>query len=206
MKIDHLFNPSLQLETEKVILRPVQKNDYEGFKAIIFEPDIWPFYTIKYENEHDLDGFFDRAMSDYKSRSRCAFTIINKSTNTIVGSSSFGAISARDARLEIGWSWLSQSARGKGINTHAKFLMLEYAFEILKAIRVEFKTDAKNIGARKALIKCGATEEGILRSHTQMHSNRRRDTIFYSVLDQEWPDIKQNIYAHIKSLNNLSHE
>ncbi|QHI35947.1 Putative ribosomal N-acetyltransferase YdaF [Kordia antarctica] len=198
MNIDHLFNTSLQLETEKVVLRPVQRNDYEDFKTIIFEPDIWSFYTIKYENEQDLDGFFDSAMTDYKSRNRCAFSIIDKSTDTIVGSSSFGNISIRDARLEIGWSWLCKSARGKGINTHAKFLMLQYAFEILKAIRVEFKTDIKNLGARKALIKCGATEEGVLRSHTQMHSNRRRDTIFYSVLSHEWADIKQNIYSYIK--------
>lgn len=204
MNINHLFSPSLHIETERVALRPVQINDYEAFKRIIFEPNIWSFYTIKYENENDLNGFFDRASNDYQSRSRCAFAIIDKSTNEIVGSSSFGNISPRDARLEIGWSWLCQSARGKGINTHAKLLMMEYAFETLKAIRIEFKTDVKNQSARKALIKCGATEEGILRSHTQMHSNRRRDTIFYSILDQEWPDIKQNIYGQIKSLNNTT--
>lgn len=203
MNINHLFNPTLQLETELVILRPVQRNDYEGFKQIIFEPDIWPFYTIKYENEDDLNGFFDRATNDYKSKSRCAFTIIDKSTNEIVGSSSFGNISLRDSRIEIGWSWLCKAARGKGINTHAKFLMLEFAFETLEVIRVEFKTDVKNQGARKALMKCGAIEEGILRSHTQMHSSRRRDTIFYSILDQEWPEVKQNIYGQINSLNNL---
>ncbi|MFK7784471.1 MAG: GNAT family N-acetyltransferase [Crocinitomicaceae bacterium] len=206
MKIDHLFSPSLQLETERVVLRPVRQDDYEAFKSIIFEPDIWPFYTIKYETNEDLDGFFVRAMNDYASSVRCAFAIIDKSTNTILGSTSFGNISSRDARLEIGWSWLCEAARGKGINTHTKFLLLEYAFEVLKAVRVEFKTDVKNSGARKALVKCGATEEGVLRSHTQMHSDRRRDTIFYSVLTNEWPDVKQEIYGQIKSLNNTSYE
>ncbi len=206
MNTDPLFNESLRLETELVLLTPVNPNEYESFKTIIFEPDIWPFYTIKYESPEDLDGFFERARNDYELGIRCAFTITDKSTNTIVGSTSFGNISNRDARLEIGWSWLCSAARGKGINTHTKFLLLEYAFEVLKAVRVEFKTDEKNVGARKALAKCGATEEGVLRSHTQMHSNRRRDTIFYSVLDYEWPEIKQNVYGQIKSLNTSSYE
>jgi len=206
MNINHLFSPSLKLETERVALTPVHQNEFEAFKSIIFEPDIWRFYTIKYENMEDLNGFFERATKDYHSRTRCAFTITDKSTNTIVGSTSFGNISDRDSRLEIGWSWLCKAARGKGINTHAKFLLLEYAFEVLKAVRVEFKTDEKNWGARKALVKCGATEEGVLRSHTQMHSNRRRDTIFYSVLDYEWPEIKQKVFGQIKSLNNFSYE
>ena len=96
----------------------------------------------------------------------------------IIGSSSFGNFSDRDKRVEIGWTWLGRAYQGKGFNDLSKYLMMEYCFEKLGLERVECKTDVLNTHARRALQRIGMTEEGILRSHTLMTNNRRRDTIY----------------------------
>ncbi|PZR04404.1 MAG: GNAT family N-acetyltransferase, partial [Flavobacterium psychrophilum] len=115
------------------------------------------------------------------------FVIIDKrKDNTLVGMSSYTNISYADKRIEIGWSWLGVRYQGTGINGIYKRVLVKYAFEKLGFVRVEFKTDVLNKQARKALLKIGAVEEGILRSHTQMHSNRRRDTIYYGIIKDEW--------------------
>jgi RimJ/RimL family protein N-acetyltransferase len=123
-----------------------------------------------------------------KNKSRLPFTIIDKKSGAIAGSTSFGNISFRDKRLEIGWTWIAKDYQGKGINDQIKYLMMEYAFGTLGFERVEFKTDVLNTFSRRALLRIGATEEGILRNHMLMTHNRRRDTIYYSVLRSEWEE------------------
>ena len=103
-----------------------------------------------------------------------------------------------DRRLEIGWSWLGTKFRSTGINRHAKYCMMKYAFDTLDFERVEFKTDVQNARARKGLQNVGGIEEGILRSHMQMWNNRRRTSIYYSVLKDEWPGLKQTIFKEME--------
>jgi N-acetyltransferase len=100
--------------------------------------------------------------------------------------------------LEIGWSWLGKYFRGTDINRHSKYAMMKYAFDELHFERVEFKTDVLNVRARKGLQKIGGKEEGILRSHMTMWNDRRRDSIYYSVLKIEWPLLKQTIFGGIE--------
>ena len=107
-------------------------------------------------------------------------------------------ISMYDLRLEIGWSWLGKKFRGTEVNRHAKYAMMKYAFDELHFERVEFKTDVLNVRARKGLEKIGATAEGTLRSHMTMWNNRRRDSIYYSVLNNEWQQIKNTIFKDIE--------
>ncbi|HET9429677.1 MAG TPA: GNAT family protein, partial [Chitinophagaceae bacterium] len=119
---------------------------------------------------------------------------IDKQNNKIAGSSSLGNISLYDLRAEIGWSWLGKDFRSTGINRHAKFAMMRYAFDELGLERVEFKTDVLNERARQGLRNVGGVEEGILRSHMKMWNDRRRTSIYYSVLKVEWPVLKQTIF------------
>ena len=127
---------------------------------------------------------------DIKNKKRLAFSIFDKQSNLLVGSTSIGNISERDKRVEIGWTWLGREFQGKGINDKVKYLLLKYCFEELDYERVEFKTDILNEPARKALKRIGAIEEGVLRSHTIMTHNRRRNTIYYSILSHEWKELK----------------
>ena len=188
-----MFDFDLILENKQIRLRPVQSSDFKVFAAITKNQNTWKYFSCNLSDEKELESWVNTAYMQTQSGTRLAFTIIYKPSNKILGSSSFGNFSFYDSRLEIGWTWLASEFHGKGINRQVKFLMLEYCFEKLKLERVEFKTDVLNIPARKALIKIGAVEEGILRSHMVMTQNRRRDTIYYSILKSEWPGIKENL-------------
>lgn len=177
-----MVDRSLILENEQVLLRPMSRQDFSLLQPLASDPEMWIYFT------HDLsipEEFEAWAMPHF-SGERLQFTVIDKKTNQPAGATAFGNFSARDQRLEIGWTWLGKAFHGTGINQAMKKLMLDYCFSELKLKRVEIKTDVLNLPARKALLKFGAVEEGILRSHTLMTHGRRRDTIYYSVLEGEW--------------------
>ncbi|MBI1933167.1 MAG: GNAT family N-acetyltransferase [Ignavibacteriales bacterium] len=178
------------LENTIVMLRPITQNDILEFKKITTNKNLWYYFTSDLSDENELYNWVYNAISDNKNKIRLAFTIIFKPENKIIGSTSFGNFSHNDSRIEIGWTWLARDFQGKGINDYIKYLMLKYCFEELNLKRVEFKTDVLNLFARNALKRIGAVEEGVLRSHTLMTNNRRRDTIYYSILENEWPNIK----------------
>lgn len=181
---------NLILQTDKVILRPMISDDFNSFEILTKDKSMWIYFTSDLSDRADLHYWIDTALSDMENKTRLAFTIIEKSSASPVGSTSFGNISFRDRRIEIGWTWISREFQGKGVNSQIKYLMLKYAFETLDFERVEIKTDVLNIPARKALLRIGAKEEGVLRSHTLMTYGRRRDTIYYSILRSEWESIK----------------
>jgi len=189
----------LILETNKVILRPIADDDYDFFLALAKKDfDMWYYFTYNLGNEEQLRKWMEMAFADKKAGTRRPFTIIEKSTGKIAGSSSMGNISYYDQRLEIGWSWLGTDFRSTGINRHAKYSMMKYAFDELQFERVEFKTDVLNARARKGLQNVGGQEEGILRSHMTMWNNRRRTSIYYSVLKDEWRGLKETIFKEME--------
>ena len=182
---------NISLENTDVLLRPMQQSDADAFYKVTSPKTIWLYFTSDLSVKSELIEWVNSALSGLQKKERLPFTIIDKSTQTVIGSSSFGNISYRDSRVEIGWTWLAKEFQGKGFNQQVKFMMLDYAFNECRMERVEFKTDVLNMAARKALIKIGCIEEGVLRSHTLMTNNRRRDTIYYSILKSEWPELKQ---------------
>jgi RimJ/RimL family protein N-acetyltransferase len=182
---------NLILETVKVRIRPLNADDYKSFLRITNDESMWIYFTYDLSVESELKAWIGIALEDLKNRNRLAFTIVEKATGNPIGSTSFGNISYRDKRIEIGWTWISREFQGKGVNNDIKYLMLKYIFETLGFERAEIKTDILNLPARKALQRIGAKEEGILRSHTLMTHGRRRDTIYYSVLRSEWEEVKK---------------
>lgn len=178
------------LENDRVRLAPVTEADREGVRAVAMDPDIWRYFVSAVETDADFETFFDAMLADHAAGRRAVYVITDKATGRIAGSMSFGNMAEADRRLEIGWSWLGRDFRGKGINHWAKALLLEHAFGVLAAERVEFKTDVLNTQARRGLRNIGATEEGTLRSFNYMPGGRRRDAVFYSVLRAEWPEAR----------------
>lgn len=179
------------LETKKVRLRPLQKEDLSRYRQLTNTPSLWTYFTSDLSVDNELEKWIDTACEQILKQQRLAFTIENKARAEIIGSTSLGNISYDNKRVEIGWTWIVKRFQGKGINAQIKYLMLKYCFENIGFERVESKTDVLNLPARKALVRIGMTEEGILRSHTLMPHNRRRDTIYYSILRSEWNDIKK---------------
>ncbi|GAB3537310.1 GNAT family protein [Pontibacter brevis] len=185
------------LEDARVLLRPFQPSDTEALRTVAFDEEIWRYMITRISNDTELEAWVQTAMNGYESGTRYTFMIEDKATGQLAGSTSYGNISEPDSRLEIGWTWLSKAYWGSGMNRHCKFLLLRHAFEVLEMERVELKGDALNMRSRKAMLKIGATEEGILRSHTLMHDGRRRDTIYYSILRPEWEQIKGTIFKDL---------
>jgi len=187
----------LILETSRVLLRPVEKTDYASFHSLAKDdPEMWEYFTLNLGDPQQLRKWMEMAFTEKEANARRPFTIIDKESGSIAGSTSLGNISMHDKRAEIGWSWLGKAYRSSGMNKHAKFAMMRYAFENLYFERIEFKTDVKNLRARKGLEKVGGVEEGILRSHMTMWNNRRRTSIYYSVLKDEWPEVKRTRFPN----------
>jgi RimJ/RimL family protein N-acetyltransferase len=172
----------LVLESNHILLRPLQVEDFPALLELTQEASLWTYFT------HDLSTLagLETWATGHFSGDRFQFVVIDKATQQVLGSTGFGNYFPRDQRIEIGWTWLGKTFQGTGINAQMKSLMLQYAFEELEMLRVEFKTDVLNLPARHALLRLGATEEGVLRSHTLMTQGRRRDTIYYSFLRGEW--------------------
>ena len=192
-----IFPSSFSLETPRVRLRLLERADLQHFSAISKDKEIWKYFTKDLSEVSAMEQWIDEALAERIIGKRMPFTVIDNDTKAISGSTSFGNISFYDKRIEIGWSWLGTGHIGTGVNRHAKFALLSFAFEVMKMQRVEVKTDNLNERAKAALIKIGMKPEGVLRSHMLMHSNRRRDSIYYSVLNEEWEYVKTHFFADL---------
>jgi RimJ/RimL family protein N-acetyltransferase len=178
-----MLNKDLVLENDHILLRPLQVADFPELLKLTQDASLWTYFT------HDLSTLagLETWAAGHFSGDRLQFVVIDKQSGKLLGSTGFGNYFPRDQRIEIGWTWLGKAFQGTGINVQMKSLMLHYAFDALGMLRVEFKTDVLNLPARHALLRLGATEEGVLRSHTLMTQGRRRDTIYNSFLKGEWP-------------------
>ncbi len=123
------------------------------------------------------------------------FAVIETHKNRPVGSTRYLNIRPEHRSLEIGWTWLGREWQRTAVNTEAKYLLLAHAFERLGCVRVEFKTDARNKRSQRAIERIGATREGVLRQHMIVQDNYLRDSVYYSVLDSEWPRVKEHLGA-----------
>ena len=191
------FPASLVLETPRVALRLMQLTDIDALFAIAGPEVIWKYFTFKLNNKETLQQWMEAALQERSESKRMPFVIIDKDTHTVCGCTSFGNISFYDKRIEIGWTWLGTASMGTGINHHAKFVLLSYAFDVLQFERVEIKTDNLNERAKKALVHIGAAEEGVLRSHMLMPHGRRRDSVYYSILKEDWETVKMLYFGDL---------
>lgn len=174
------------IQTERVILRPIIQNDFDLMKGLTKDSEMWHHFTADLSNEETLRNWISTAVNEQDQQKSLPFTIVDYKTNNIIGTTRISNLSEKNSRVEIGWTWIAKEYQGTGINSHVKNLLFEYLFKETKTLRIEFKTDVLNIPARKGMEKVGLVEEGVLRSHTLMTNNRRRDTLYCSILKNEW--------------------
>jgi RimJ/RimL family protein N-acetyltransferase len=182
------FPDSFELETPRVLLRLLQPGDFDALYPLAQSRDTWKYFVQELNDAQTLRNWIGDLLQEREQGKRMPFVIIDKDTREVCGCTSYLNISFFDKRLEIGSSWLGPDFIGMGVNKQAKFALLSYAFGVMKMERVEIKTDNLNERAKAALLKVGMIPEGVLRSHMQMHSDRRRDTIYFSILKNEWPE------------------
>ena len=144
------------------------------------------------------DGSADyRRARRASQRIQAGFAQIEQVTGRVVGSTTYLDISRRDRRLEIGSTWIGKPWQRTGVNTEAKYLLLRHGFEDLGAVRVQLKTDKRNLQSQAAIERLGAVREGVLRKHMLVHDGVIRDTVMYSIIADEWPSVKQRLEAKL---------
>jgi N-acetyltransferase len=183
----------ITLENAVVRLVPLEASHIDALTAIGAEESLWRYFTTRQDTPVSMAKWVNVALENQAKGTELPFTVIHKADGQIVGSTRYMNIAKADYRLEIGSTWYGTAWQRTAINTHCKFLLLRHAFESLLCYRVEFKTDMLNERSRLALLRIGATQEGIFRNHMVMHDQRLRHSVYFSVLSIEWQTIKQNL-------------
>ena len=185
------------LEGNIVRLEPLSESHSEELCSAIYDGELWNLYVTLVPHPKNIDSFLSQANSNYEAGDGLAFAIIENSTNRVVGSTRYMKANLANKRLEIGFTFLGKTWQKTKINTEAKYLLLTHAFETLALNRVELITDYLNSTSRNAILRLGAKEEGILRSHMVMPNGRIRDSVLYSIVKHEWSGIKQHLEAKL---------
>lgn len=187
------------LEGERVRLEPLRIEHVASLLPFGLDARIWEWMTHAVTDEAGLRAYVQSALDERDAGAALPFVTIDRRTDTVVGTTRFGAIVPRDLRAEIGWTWIDPRAWRTGINVEAKLLMLSFAFDELGLRRVEFKTDANNARSRTAIEALGAAFEGVFRKHMIREDGGVRDSAYYSITDDEWPDVRSRLNARLRS-------
>ena len=185
------------LEGRHVRLEPLSHAHFDDLAEVALDPEIWRWTTERAVSPEELRAWIDRALAMRDTGTAMPFATVALPLGKAIGGTRFATYSPADRRVEIGWTWIARDWQRTVVNTEAKYLMLTHAFETLGCIRVELRTDVQNERSRAAIQRIGAKEEGILRKHSTTATGRVRDTIYYSILDEEWPSVKAGLEARL---------
>lgn len=176
-----------------VRLEPLDERHREGLLAVGLAPDIWRSTIDRLETPSDLREWLERTLAEQAEGRSIPFATVEVASGRVVGSTRYGNIDAENRHVEIGWTWVAPDWQRTAVNTEAKYLMLRHAFEVWGCYRVELKTDVLNTRSRRAIERLGAQQEGVFRRYQRTQGGRMRDTVMYSILDSEWPDVKSRL-------------
>jgi RimJ/RimL family protein N-acetyltransferase len=188
----------MEIGTEELIGRHVRlaaltPEHREGLLAAARDPRIWAYMPSRIGTGEEVDRMIASALAARDQGTEWPFTIFSQSTGEIVGSTRLLDIMPAHKNVEIGWTWLNPSVWRTAINTECKYLLLRHCFEDAGAIRVQLKTDARNERSQRAIERIGGVKEGVLRRHRILWDGFVRDSVYYSVLDHEWPAVKARL-------------
>lgn len=181
------------LEGNKVRLEPLSMNHHAALCEVGFDEEIWRWGIAPIRTHEEMHDYIETALSEREKGVSLPFATIDKTTNKVVGSTRFGNIDTQNRRVEIGWTWIGRNWQRTFVNTEAKYLMLRHAFETWECIRVELKTDSLNERSRNAMLRIGAKEEGTFRNHMITYTGRLRHSVFFSIIDSEWDEVKTKL-------------
>jgi RimJ/RimL family protein N-acetyltransferase len=179
------------LTGETFQLEPLRQEHAQGLYNRGRSADDWRYMPRAcFIDMADTRQWIDEAI---EAPGQLPFAIVEKAKNKVIGSTRYLNIRPEHRSLEIGWTWLGQQWQRTAANTEAKLLLLSHAFDRLGCVRVEFKTDARNARSQRALERIGATREGVLRKHMIVQGNFARDSVYFSVIDSDWPEVRERL-------------
>ncbi|HEY6292285.1 MAG TPA: GNAT family protein [Terriglobia bacterium] len=188
----------VMLEGDKIRLEPLTLRHLPRLVEIGLQDHIFRWFTQPVLTPADMETFVDTALREQEAGKSLPFATVERQTGLAVGSTRFGNIDREHRRVEIGWTWIAPAWQRTAVNTEAKYLMLRFAFELWGCNRVEFKTDSLNEPSRRALARIGARQEGVFRNHMVTASGRIRHSVYFSVIREEWPEVKAGLESKIK--------
>ena len=187
----------ITLDGKRIKIETMRSDHLDALAAAGGFAELWRWTTTRADTRELMETYMNTALRDAEAGVSLPFVTVDKASARIIGSTRFGNIDPHNRRAEIGWTWITPEFQRTHVNSEAKYLMLRHAFEVWNCIRVELKTDVLNSKSRNAMLRMGATEEGVLRQHQIMYDGRYRDTIYYSVLDREWPEVREKLLGFI---------
>jgi RimJ/RimL family protein N-acetyltransferase len=189
------------LEGAVVRLEPLRRNHAGMFWDVAKNDldNIFQWFPYRVNSLEDFNNIVDKALLEQERGDSVVFATLERSSGKVIGSTRFMNIDRVNRRVEIGSTWIAPAWHRTAVNTEAKYLMLRHAFETWNSFRVELKTDALNQRSRNAILRIGAKEEGALRRHVITWTGRVRDTVYFSILDSEWPEVKAKLETRLRS-------
>jgi len=182
------------LEFNGVRLEPLAPHHADGLRAAAIDGALWELRITSVPEPHGVDAYIERALA---MPDRVAFAVLDASTGAVMGSTSYHDILPAVDRVEIGWTWYAKSRQRSHVNTSCKLLMLSHAFDTLGCAVVGWRTDIFNFASQKAIERLGAKKDGVIRHHAVRRDGSVRDTVMYSLLRGEWPEVKTQLHYQL---------
>ena len=189
----------ITLEGRHVRLELLAKEHLAGLAAVGLDEELWRWIPTPVRTTEEMAAYIETAREELERGVSLPFAILEKATGRAIGSTRYGNIDRTHHRVEIGWTWVAQEWQRTAMNTEAKYLLLRHAFETLGCLRVELKTDSLNERSRAAILRIGAQQEGIFRNHMITANGRIRHTVYFSIIDSEWPAVKARLESRLNS-------
>ena len=190
------------LEGTVVRMEPLTLAHVPALSEVGLDASLWALTSNRVASEQDMREYVEQALAEQKAGTALPFATVERASGRVIGSSRFGNYVEAHKRVEIGWTWIAPAWQRTAVNTEAKLLMLTHAFETLGCRRVELKTSARNAKSRAAMLRIGCTEEGTLRQHMINPDGSSRDSVYFSILDGEWPTVKDKLDAMLRQPRN----
>ena len=176
-----------------VTLIPLKREHTNAMLEASSDGELWNLWYTSAPSSKTIDAYLDKAFSDQEAGAALLFAVVDNATQKIIGTTRYCNADNLNHRVEIGYTWYAKSYQRTGVNTECKYLLLTHAFETLNAIAVEFRTHWHNQASRTAIARLGAKQDGILRNHQKNAEGIYRDTVVFSIIDQEWLTVKKNL-------------
>lgn len=180
----------LTLIGKTVELRPLERDHAQALLDAAADGQLWNLKLTVVPGPDTIGGYIDTALAGRDAGTVMPFVIVRRDTGTVIGSTRFWKIDRANRKLEIGHTWLCASAQRSAANTEAKYLLLRHAFEAMQCVRVQFTTDELNDRSRAAILRIGAKQEGVVRHERIMPDGRKRNSVRFSIIDDEWAQVK----------------
>jgi RimJ/RimL family protein N-acetyltransferase len=181
------------LQGQRILLRPLQYSDADALLHAAADGELWNLTVTVVPSPSTVGSYLKKALDGRDAGTVMPFVIVHKDTGEVLGSTRFWKIDPLNRKLEIGSSWIAASWQKSFVNTEAKYLMLRHAFEVLNCVRVQFTTDENNQKSRNAILRLGAQQEGIVRHERIMPDGRKRNSVRFSIIDDEWPQVRLHL-------------